>query len=143
MFEEDKLAILLRRIRALSPFIIILVVLLLPGCGRGGDGSEPFPAKVLKLNSPSQYTDGIPLNPETDLDRFEISIKEDGIFSDKDSDMAAISAIDPGTGQPATYFKLANLATFLAEGGTCHVSIRSMALNGMKSGFSTGATFSF
>jgi len=139
------LAIPFRRIHAVLPFVII--VAFLSGCGGGGGtsdgGTELYPAKILSWNQPSQYTNGTPLNPETDLDSFEIYIKEDGIFSDKDSEMATVSAIDPGTGQPVTYFNLANLSPFLSQGVTYYVSIRSVALNGMKSGFSPGATFSF
>lgn len=143
--EEDKMAICFRRIHSVLPFVIIVVFL--SGCGGAGGtsdgGSEVYPVKILNWSSPSQYIDGTPLDPVTDLDRFEIYIKEDGIFSDTDSEMATVSAIDPGTGQPVTSFNLANLAPFLAEGVTYYVSIRTVALNGMKSGFSPGATFSF
>ena len=142
---------LFRRIQKFLPIFIIVVFL--SACGgsgvtseegiSGGDGSELYPAKILNWSSPSQYIDGTPLNPVTDLDRFEIYIKEDGIFSDTDNEMATVSAIDPGTGQPATSFNLANLSPFLSQGVTYYVSIRSVALNGMKSGFSPGAKFSF
>ena len=145
------MAIPLRRIHSL--LAIVIAIGLLSGCGGGGGTSEQgisesggpdlFPAKILNWSSPSQYTDGTPLNPETDLDSFEIYIKEDGIFSDTDNEMATVSAIDPGTGQPATSFNLANLSPFLSQGVTYYVSIRTVALNGMKSGFSPGATFSF
>jgi len=144
-FEEDKVAIPFRRIHKVLPFVIIVAFLAGCGDGRGssGGGSELYPAKILTWSPPSQYADGTPLNPEKDLDRFEIYIKEDGIFSDTDSEMATVSAIDPGTGQPVTSFDLANLSPFLSQGVTYYVSIRSVALNGMKSGFSPGATFSF
>ena len=150
-FKEDKLGIPLRRIH--SFLAIVIAIGLLSGCGggrgipeqgiSGSGGSDPFPAKILSWSSPSQYANGTPLNPETDLDSFEIYIKEDGIFSDTDNEMATVSAIDPGTGQPATSFNLANLSPFLSQGVTYYVSIRTVALNGMKSGFSPGATFSF
>ena len=145
------MAIPFRRIHTVLSFVIIIA--LLSGCGgdvggsekgiSGGGGTEPYPAKILVWNPPSQYTNGTPLNPVTDLDRFEIYIKEDGIFSDTDNEMAAVSAIDSGTGQPATSFDLANLAPFLSQGVTYHVSIRTVTLNGMKSNFSPSATFSF
>ena len=145
VFKEDKLAIPFRRIPLFLPFFIIIAFLY--GCGGAGGtsdgGSVTYPAKILKWSLPSQYIDGTPLNPVTDLDRFEIYIKEDGIFSDTDNEMATVSAIDPGTGQPATSFNLANLSPFLSQGVTYYVSIRTVALNGMKSGFSPGATFSF
>jgi len=147
-FEEDKLAIPFRRIQTFLPFFIIIAFL--SGCGGGGSAEEgtsggpgPFPAKILAWSPPSQYTDGTPLNPLTDLDRFEIYINEDGLFSDTDNEMADVSAMDSGTGQPATSFDLANLAPFLSKDVTYHVSIRAVALNGLKSNFSPGATFSF
>jgi hypothetical protein len=146
VFKEDKLAIPFRRIPLFLPFFIIIAFLY--GCGGAGGTSDSadtvtYPAKILSWSPPSQYIDGTPLNPVTDLDRFEIYIKEDGIFSDTDNEMATVSAIDPGTGQPATSFNLANLSPFLSQGVTYYVSIRTVALNGMKSGFSPGATFSF
>ena len=92
---------------------------------------------------PSQYTDGTPLNPVADLDSYEIYINENGSFSNADNEMAAVSATDSGSGQPVTSFDLANLSPFLSQGVTYHVSIRTVALNGLKSDFSPPATFSF
>jgi len=138
------LAIPFRRIHTILPFVII--VAFLSGCGGGGGtsgGSERYPAKILAWSPPSQYTNGTPLNPVTDLDSFEIYIKENGTFSDTDNEMATVSATESGTGQPTTSFDLANLSPFLSQGVTYYVSIRTVALNGMKSGFSPGAPFSF
>jgi hypothetical protein len=144
-YEEDKLAILFRRIHTILFFVIIIASL--SGCGGGGgtsaSGSEIYPAKILTWSAPSQYTDGTPLNPVTDLDSFEIYINQNGTFSNAENEMAAVSATDSGSGQPTTTFNLANLAPFLSQGVTYHVSIRSVALNGLKSDFSPGATFSF
>jgi len=136
-------AITFRRIQTVLP--IVIVVAFLSGCGGGGGASsgESYPAKILTWSSPSEYTNGTSLNPATDLDRFEIYVNEDGVFSDTDNEMAAVSATVPGTGQPATSFNLAKLAPFLSQGVTYHVAIRTVALNGLKSGFSAGATFSF
>ena len=156
VFKEDKLANPFRRILPFLSFFIIIAFL--SGCGGGGGsseqaisggggsdggGSEPFPAKILTWIPPSQYTDGAQLNPVTDLDRFEIYINEDGLFADTDTDMAEVSATVPGTGQPTTSFDLSNLAPFLSRGVTYHVSIRAVALSGLKSDFSPDATFSF
>jgi len=143
------LAISVRRLPVI--FLLIAIVLSpLSGCGGGGGTSEEgisgggaFPAKILSWNPPSQYTDGSPLDPGTDLDSFEIYINENGSFSNADNEMAAVSAIDSGSGQPTTTFDLSNLAPFLSQGVTYHVSIRTVALNGLKSDFSPGATFSF
>ena len=139
-----------RRIHAF--FLIFILIALLSGCGggggtaeegiSGGGGPEPFPAKILIWSPPSQYADGTPLNPVTDLDGFEIYINQDGLFSDMDNEMAAVSIIDPATGNVNTSFNLANLAPFLSEGVTYHISVRAVARTGMKSGFSPSASFS-
>ena len=139
--------------RSLLVILLIAIVLSpLSGCGEGGTsekglsgggGSDPFPAKILTWSPPSQYTDGTPLNPVTDLARYEFYINENGIFSDTDNEMAAVSATDSGTGQQTTSFDLANIAPFLSPGVTYHVSIRAVALSGLKSNFSPSATFSF
>ena len=128
----------------------LIIIALLSGCGSGGssavsaaDSGDTFPAKILTWSPPSQYTDGTPLDPVTDLDSFEIYINEDGLFSDAENEMAAVSAVDSGTGKPITSFDLANLAPFLSKGVTYHVSVRTVALTGMKSDFSPGATFFF
>jgi len=139
-------AISFRRVHTAIPFVIIIAFL--SGCGGGGGtadggGTERYPAKILTWSPPSQYTNGTPLNPATDLERFEIYIKENGTFSDTDNEMAAVSATISGTGQPATSFDLANLSPFLSQGVTYYVSIRTVALNGMQSGFSPAAPFSF
>jgi hypothetical protein len=145
------MANLSRRIHAFFPLFILIALLL--GCGggggtaeegiSGGDGPYLFPAKILTWSPPSQYADGTPLNPVRDLARFEIYINQDGLFSDMDNEMAALSTIDPATGNVNTSFNLANLATFLSEGVTYHVSVRAVARTGMKSAFSASATFSF
>jgi hypothetical protein len=123
---------------------------MLAGCGGGGSSEsgeissgDPFPAKILSWAPPSQYTDGSSLDPVTDLDRFEIYIKEGADFSNADDEIAAVSATNPGTGQINTSFNLANLAPFLSQGVTYHVSVRTVALSGLKSDFSPSATFSF
>lgn len=87
--------------------------------------------------------DGSALNPVTDLDRFEIYVKEGGGFSNADNETAAVSATNPATGQINTSFNLANLSPFLSKGISYHVSIRAVARTGLKSDFSTSVTFSF
>lgn len=140
----------MERLRGQLPrfFPIVIAFVFLAGCGGGGGSSSEgetttFPAKILNWSPPSQYTDGSNLNPETDLDSFEIYINEDGLFSDNDNEMAAVSAKDPGSGQVNTSFNLANLAPFLTQGVTYHVSVRAVAITGLKSEFSSSAAFSF
>jgi hypothetical protein len=129
-------------------FLFCILTVSLFGCvdwsyWETSSGGESLPTKTLSWNSPATYQDGTPLNPETDLDNFEIYVKETPDFADTDNEMAVISATDKATGQVCTTFNLDNLAPFLSEGVTYHVSIRAVAINGMKSDFSPSARFSF
>jgi hypothetical protein len=106
-------------------------------------GGETTPAKILSWNPPATFQDGSSLNPATDLDNYEIYVKETPNFTDTDNEMAALSATDKATGQICTSFNLANLASFLSEGVTYHTSVRAVGKNGLKSSFSPSASFSF
>lgn len=126
-------------------FLVILAGI--SGCGGGGgetSSSIPsYPARVVRWVPPTTYTDSTPLNPATDLDSFEIYVKTTGPFTVGDSPLALVSAIDPGTGQIATSFNLANLSPFLSLGVQYQVSLRAVAWTGAKSDFSSPASFSF
>ncbi len=39
---------------------------------------EPLPSKTLQWEPPEVYTDGSPLDPKAELDRFEIYVNEEG-----------------------------------------------------------------
>jgi hypothetical protein len=132
--------------------LMLTAVISIAGCGGGGSstadgggtgGGETFPAKVLSWAPPSAYTDSTPLNPISDLDVFEIYVKNSGSFSASDTPMASLPAVDPGSGQLATSFNLANLGPYLSRGVTYFVSIRTVAKNTLKSDFSAPAAFSF
>jgi len=127
-----------RQLLALLSLFLILAAFL--GCGSEG---ELLPAKMVSWNPPATYQDGSSLNPATDLDSYEIYVKEAPNFADTDNEMAALSATDRATGQVCTSFNLANLSPFISKGVTYHVSIRAVAKNGLKSGFSPSAPFSF
>lgn len=83
------------------------------------------------------------MNPVTDLDRFEIHVNETGIFTDTDTPMAAVSAVDPETHLLTTSFNLANLAPHVTVGPRYYVSLRAVAITGLKSDYSPPASFSF
>ncbi len=89
------------------------------------------------------YTDATPMNPATDLDRFEIYVNESGAFNDTDTPQAVVSAIDPATHQVSVSFNLANLNSYLSQGPSYRVSLRAVAITGLKSDFSPPASFSF
>jgi len=108
------------------------------GCGGGGSSSEsgtPLPSRVLSWDPPTSYMDGGSL-PVTDLDRFEIYVKESDSFTNTDSPLAAVSAV-------TTSFNLANLGSHLTVGPHYYVSLRAVALTGLKSDFSPPVSFSF
>ena len=146
---------------ALFSFILMLAFLM--GCGGGSSvetsggiglppaeppSTEPPPAvtlppKVLSWQPPTSYSDNSPLDPLRDLANIEIYVKETGPFSNGDSPMALVSAVDSATGQPATSFNLANLGPFLSLGVRYQVSLRAVAISGLKSDFSPPAAFSF
>jgi hypothetical protein len=83
------------------------------------------------------------MNPVTDLDRFEIYVKEAGTFTDTDVPMAELRAVDAQTNSLATSFDLANLRAHLTVGPHYYVSLRAVALTGLKSDFSPPVSFSF
>ena len=128
---------------------LVTVILLgvLSGCGGGGGSSSndatPLPAKTLSWAAPESYTDNTSLNPLTDLDGFEIYVNESGTFADADTPSAVVSAVDPTTHTLTTSFNLANLGPYLSKGIAYRVSMRAVAITGLKSDFSPPASFSF
>jgi hypothetical protein len=134
----------------------LVVLVILSGCGGGGasssgdgnpiptdGGGTPLPAKTLSWAAPNSYTDQTSLNPLTDLDGFEIYVNESGSFSDGDIPDAVVSAVDPQTRTLTTSFNLANLSPYLSSGIAYRVSMRAVAVTGLKSDFSPPASFSF
>jgi hypothetical protein len=109
------------------------------GCGGGGSSSEsgtPLPAKTLSWEAPTSYVDATSMDPAKDLDRFEIYVNETGAFTETDVPMAAVSRL-------TTSFNLANLSPHVTEGPRYYVSMRAVALTGLKSDFSPPVPFSF
>jgi len=116
------------------------------GCGGGGSSSESgsaLPTRTLSWEAPTSYVDTTAMNPATDLDRFEIYVNETGTFTDTDVPMAALRAVDAQTHTLATSFNLANLGPSLTVGPHYYVSLRAVALTGLKSDFSPPVSFSF
>jgi len=125
--------------------------MILPGilfaCGGGGASSSgdgtPLPAKILSWAAPESYTDNTSLNPLTDLAEYEIYVNESGSFTDADTPSAVVNAVDTTTHTLTSSFNLANLAPYLSEGISYRVSMRAVAVTGLKSDFSPPASFSF
>jgi hypothetical protein len=125
----------------------MVVLAILSGCGGGGTSSSgdgtSLPAKTLSWAPPESYTDSTSLNPLTDLDGFEIYVNESGSFSNGDIPKAVVSAVDSQTHTLTTSFNLANLSSYLSKGIVYRVSMRAVAITGLKSDFSPPASFSF
>jgi hypothetical protein len=139
-------------IRLTLSLVTIILLVLLTGCGGGGASSSspsssgdgaPLPAKTLSWAAPDSFTDSTPLDPLTDLGRYEIFVKESGSFTDADSPSAVVSAVDPVAGTLTTSFNLASLGPYLSKGITYQVSMRAVDSAGTKSDFSSPASFSF
>ena len=113
------------------------------GGGIPSGGGTPLPAKTLSWAAPESYTDNTSLNPLTDLAEYEIYVNESGSFCDTDTPKAVVSAVDTTTHTLTTSFNLANLGQYLSRGVTYRVSMRAVAITGLKSDFSPAASFSF
>ena len=129
---------------------------ILSGCGGGGSastsdggggattgGGTPLPAKILSWAAPESYIDNTSLNPLTDLAEYEIYVNESGSFADTDTPKAIVNAVDTTTHTLTSSFNLANLGQFLSRGVSYRVSMRAVAITGLKSDFSPPASFSF
>ena len=125
-----------RRIIVLS---LIAALATFSGCGGGGSSSDSgtaLPARTLSWEAPTSYIDSTPIDPMKDLDRYEIYVNESGSFTDTDSPLAAVST-------KTTSFNLANIGSPLTVGPHYYVSLRAVALTGLKSDFSPPVSFSF
>ena len=144
------------RFRWARSIAAITLLGLLSGCGGGGAsssgggtpppadvGGTPLPAKVLSWAAPESYTDNTSLNPLTDLAEYEIYVNESGSFADTETPKAVLSAVDTTTHTLTSSFNLANLGPYLSRGVAYRVSMRAVAVTGLKSDFSPPASFSF
>ena len=135
------------RIRTVLVIALGLMMASSIGCGGGGSSSDesgtPLPARVLSWEAPTSYVDTTAMNPVTELDRYEIHVNETGNFNDTDPPDAAVSAVDPATRSLTTSFNLANLSPQVTVGPKYYVSLRAVALTGLKSDFSPPVSFSF
>ena len=132
------------RIRKINFMLLITTLATFYGCGGGSSESgTPLPARTLSWQAPTSYVDSSPMDPQSELDRFEVYVKTTDSFDDADPPAAAISAIDPTTRNVTSSFNLANLSPHVTEGPRYYVSLRAVALTGLKSAFSPPVSFSF
>jgi len=128
--------------------------LLLAGCGDGGDtpqsqGPAPsVPVSVLAWTPPATYNDNVALDPERDLDYYEIYVRKDSNFTDNDLPVIQVAAV-AGTPSPdgltvakslVTEFTL-ELIPSLPSGNQLFISMRAVGVDHQKSSFMAPLTW--
>jgi len=127
----------------------IAAAILLAGCG-GGGGDTPQsqvtppsgPVSVLAWVPPTTYNDNVALDPEKDLDYYEIYLRQDANFTDADLpaiQVAAVATIVSPNGlnitrSPVTEFTL-ELIPSLPASKHLFVSMRAVGIDKQKSAF--------
>ena len=123
---------------------LIATIGLLAGCGGGGEapqsqGPAPSdPVSVLAWAPPATYNDNVPLDPERDLDYYEIYVRQDPNFTDSDLPVIQVSAV--AAGSPVTEFTL-ELIPSLPAGSHLFVSMRAVGVDQQKSAFMAPLTW--
>ena len=115
-------------------------ILLLAGCGGGGAGETsqiPGPApsgpvSVLEWAPPTTYNDNVAMDPERDLEYYEIYVRQDGNFTDSDLPLIQVAAVSAGS--LVTEFTL-ELIPSLPAGNQVYVSMRAVGIDQQKSSF--------
>lgn len=147
--------------RASANMMIALAALavLLAGCGGGGGGgaegaqaSTPpgSSAPSLAWDPPTTFSDNTVMDPYVDLDYYEFYMRSDVNFTDNDLPVAQVSAVtNVLSGDGSSYvpsltsvFDLNNLQPFTQQGRVYYISIKSVGMDGLKSGFSTPVVWS-
>jgi len=128
----------------------LATILLLAGCGGGGGGETSTsqgpapsgPVSVLEWAPPTTYNDNVALDPERDLDYYEIYVRPDSNFTDSDQPLIQVAAV-AGTLSPdgltvtrslVKEFTL-ELIPSLPAGSQLYVTMRAVGIDQQKSAF--------
>lgn len=117
-------------------FVAVFLLVLLAACS-GGDSADPSPlaGKILNWTAPLRYIDGTPLDPGSELQCFEIYVKESPAFGEEDTAFVWVGPMD-------RTFDLSQLDVELPNGARYYVSVRAVTMFGAKSPFSEIVSFS-
>jgi len=125
-------------------------ILLLAGCGGGGGGDTPqsqgaVPSGTvsnLAWTPPTKYNDNVALDPERDLDYYEIYVREDPNFTDNDVPVIQVAAVaatlsPDGLSVARSLVKEFTLESIpsLPAGTQLYVSMRAVGVDQQKSAF--------
>ena len=129
--------------------------ILLAGCGGGGgdtpqsQGTAPSgPVSMLTWTPPTTYNDNVVMDPERDLDYYEIYVRQDPNFTDSDLPVIQVAAV-AATLSPdgltlvkslVTEFTL-ELIPSLPAGNQLFVSMRAVGIDQQKSAFMAPLTW--
>ncbi len=129
-------------------WIAAILLLVLGGCGGGGDSpqtqnSPPSgPSSVISWTPPAAFNDNVALDPARDLEYYEIYVRQDPNFTDSDVpaiQLAAVAETVAPDGRtvvrlPVTEFTL-ELIPSLPAGNQLYVSMRAVGVDQQKSTF--------
>ena len=134
----------------------LAAVLLLAGCGGGSEGdtsqsqgpAPSGPVSILAWTPPATFNDNAALDPERDLDYYEIYVREDPNFHADDLPAIQIAAVADtlspdgltAVKSPVTEFTL-ELIPSLPAGNRLFVSIRAVGIDRQKSAFMAPITW--
>jgi ABC-type transport system substrate-binding protein len=123
-------------------------IILLAGCG-GGGGDTPQsqapapsgPVSLLAWAPPTTFNDNVVLDPERDLDYYEIYVRQDANFTDSDLPVIEVAAV-AATASPDGLTVRALVMEFslglipsLPAGNQLFVSMRAVGVDQQKSAF--------